>query len=483
MLVYIMKNTRLRKADKNCIIFLFVVFLFLIIEISSVSFSSSDENIYFYMGKMILEGQIPYKDFFYSNLPLEILAIAVFLQLVGSKIILLKLVPIFITVISGYVLFRMLKKRFDSSYALISSTLYLFSFIVLSTAQYWVGVQLTTMFILISCYFIYEKKYLLGGIIASLALMVRLYALFAITGIIVYLLIKNRESCLRFFKGVMILFLSVNIILFFLFRERYIIPVFLYTLLRTGGVFRFEVLKNFLVGDAILVLLSLVALFLKDKKKLLLPFLVAGFIITSYMLYRDVYSMYFAFVAPFLAILGGYVLYSLVKNISSYKHVLTLCIIIFFIVQNSYIYIRQYSPAQSIDFIDDIKGFVEKNSTPDDKIYGDSGITPLIALLSGRKIVNNYVDTNRKTFDSGLFDVNERTNSIRGKVRFVIIRVLVGSKGDVTGVREIIDQKFLSEECSLVNSYSIKENQENCAILLFDCNPNIKITSQKSPPF
>ena len=162
--------------DKYFLIFLGVILLFLIINISQIGFKFSDENIYFYMGKLILQGQLPYQDFFFASPPLQIIIIAGFLTLFGSKIILLKLLPIFASIISSIFIFIILKKRFSSLHGLLASTLYLFSFVVLTTTDHSTGIHLATMFLVIGCYLIYEKKYFLAGILVSLSLLTRLYS-------------------------------------------------------------------------------------------------------------------------------------------------------------------------------------------------------------------------------------------------------------------------------------------------------------------
>ncbi len=456
--------------NKNTLAFFGMILLFLIIKISEICFRFSDGNIYFYMGKLILQGQLPYQNFFFASPPMQILVIAGFLSLFGAKVILLKIIPILACIISSTLIFTIIKKKFNSLWALISATLYLFSFVVLTTTDYSTGIHLTTLFIVLSCYLIYKEKYFLGGIIASLSLLTRLYAAFAVLGIMIFLLIKNRKAFLNFILGIIIIFIPVNLLLILLFKGNYLNSVFLYHLLKSEGIPKLTILKFFLKWDFILISLSALALIFKDKKKILLPLIIAGTILLFYIFYADIYYLYFGLLMPFLAILGGYSLYKLTKKVpQKFLFILIIFLLGIIIINNSAFYIKNHSSTAKIDFIYDIVKYVQENSRPQDKIYGDFEIAPLVALMSKREITNNYVDTNEKTFISGLYNIKERTNAIRGNTKFVLIKALLDQKGKILHMNGIIEPDFLLKECNLTKTYPIKADYSDNAVLVFDC--------------
>ena len=457
--------------DKYFLIFLGVILLFLIINISQIGFKFSDENIYFYMGKLILQGQLPYQDFFFASPPLQIIIIAGFLTLFGSKIILLKLLPIFASIISSIFIFIILKKRFSSLHGLLASTLYLFSFVVLATTDHSTGIHLATMFLVIGCYLIYEKKYFLAGILVSLSLLTRLYSAIAIMGLIIYLLIKNRKSLLKFILGIAIVFIPVNLIFILIFKHNYLTPVFLYHLLKSIGISKINIFKFFLKWDIILVVLSSTSIFFKERKKLLLPFITVTTIILFYIFYADIYYLYLGLIIPFLAILGGWTIYNLLEKVHWKNKVLAvILVLIILIVPTTCFYLKNQAQTAKIEFTKEIVNFVKENTQSQDTIYGSFEITPLVALLSERKIIGNYIDTNEKTFISGIYDIEKRTNKLQGNVKLVIMKTLLDQNGKILYLEGIIDPEFLLKECNVTKTYPIKKDYSDNAIIIFDCS-------------
>jgi hypothetical protein len=79
---------------------------------------------------------------------------------------------------------------------------------------------------------------------------------------------------------------------------------------------------------------------------------------------------------------------------------------------------------------------IRARTGPDDRIFGDSGTVPLFALLSGRGIAGNEVDTNVQRFRSGNADAAEIVSRIDApSTRLIILRHRFG----VAGVREVSD--------------------------------------------
>jgi hypothetical protein len=85
---------------------------------------------------------------------------------------------------------------------------------------------------------------------------------------------------------------------------------------------------------------------------------------------------------------------------------------------------------------DDAVGEILARTGPDDRIFGDSGTVPLFALLSGRRIAGNEVDTNIQRFRSGVASGAEVVERIDvPSTRLIILRHRFG----VAGVREVAD--------------------------------------------
>jgi len=444
-----------------------LVFFFLIIKLPGMAFKFSDENIYFYMGKSILEGIIPYKDFFFASPPLQIAIISLIMVFIGKNLVLLKLIPIIASIISTIFLYEIVKGELNEKAALFSSALYLFSFVVLATTDHFTGIHLTTMFIIISLYFFLKNKPFLAGIISALALLTRLYSAIAIVGIVFYGIFKKRKSLMKYLSGVLSIFLVVNIPLILFFKNNYINSVFLYHLLKSEGISKINIFKFFLIRDFPILFLSLASLLVKNKKKLI--FLIpAGAIILFYVFYADIYYLYLGLLVPFLAGLSGITLEKISRK-SKKTFIVILIILGMILIFNSVLYLTTQMSTAKINFEGNLSNFIKENSNSGDKIYGSFEITPLVALLSGRKIANNYIDTNEKTFLTGIYNISNRTNNLRNNVKFVIMKVLIDNYGKIIRMDRIIQPEFLINECVPVKIYQIKKDYSDNAVIIWDC--------------
>lgn len=484
------KNLKNGLKDESFLFLLGIIALFLIIKISQMGFKFSDENIYFYMGNMILQGNLPYRDFFFASPPFQILIISGLLSIFGSRIILLKLIPLIAVSISSVFIFLFVKKISNKFYAIFSSVIYLFSFVVLTTTDHSTGIHLTTMFLLISFYLVEKEKFLTSGIFSSFALLTRLYSGVGVLGIAIYLLIKNRKSLFRYIIGISIVFIPANALLFSLFGKDYLNSVFLYHLLKSEGIPKNSIFLFFLRWDFIPIMLSIPSIFLKNRKKIMFPSITGLTILFFYIFYADIYYLYLGLLIPFISIMSGWTLYSIYnsessndayqsldikytpenKNLNKNNILLfSVLLLIFVITFNTYFYINDHASTSKIDFIEDITEYVKENSLEGDKIYGNFEITPLIALMSKRNIYGNYIDTNEKTFLTGMYDSEERTDSIRGNVKFVIMKYLVDFEGNILNKSPIIQESFLENECDRVKSYAIKKDYSDNYVMIFDC--------------
>lgn len=60
-----------------------------------------------------------------------------------------------------------------------------------------------------------------------------------------------------------------------------------------------------------------------------------------------------------------------------------------------------------------IADFLGNNSQPNEALFGDSTSTPLLALMAGRRIVDNFVDTNAMRFRAGLPSAGQAISRLR----------------------------------------------------------------------
>ena len=458
--------TPVRKKRYFVILAIFII-IFLAIKIPNMSFNFSDENTYFYMGKLILDGYVPYRDFFHANPPVQIYLIGLVMSLVGKHLILLKLIPIAASVTSSLMIFGIVKRYLGEKEGLLASVLYLFSFVVLTTTDHSTGVHLSVMFILASIYFL--NKPLVAGCFAGLAVMTRLYTPFLVAGMLLYLYFYEKEKIWRFILGMTIV-ASVIAIFFIILSKGDIISQILgfrMNLVELAGIPKLRILKFFLRWDLVLVLGTIGFLFTRNKERLALFSIMGVFLLLFYYFYSDLYYLYLGLIAPLLAVFAVYTIRQVTRSVKSRYFNLAIALFIIFIVSfNSFYYLKDHAKTAKIAFIDDITEFVKETTQPKDTIYGSFEIAPIVALRSGRDITNRFVDTNDKNFMTGVFSKKEMTEQMTD-IKYIIAKVVIIDK-KILSIGHFADLDFL-DTCSIVKAYPIDNDYSSNAVLVFDC--------------
>lgn len=95
-----------------------------------------------------------------------------------------------------------------------------------------------------------------------------------------------------------------------------------------------------------------------------------------------------------------------------------------------------------IDFIFEVADEVKKRAKPGDTIFGDSGTTPLVSLLSQLGIADHEVDTNIERYRSGNADARELAKRIDiPSTRFLILRDKFGV-AVLPEIQELVNRNY-----------------------------------------
>ena len=71
---------------------------------------------------------------------------------------------------------------------------------------------------------------------------------------------------------------------------------------------------------------------------------------------------------------------------------------------------------------DEMAAYIAANSAPDETISGASDYAPLLALLSGRRMAGNHVDTNSKVFNTGAVPLEKFWDeACKDKLKFLVV--------------------------------------------------------------
>ncbi len=451
------------------------VILFLIIKIPQIDYRYGDENIYFFMGKLITEGQFPYRDFFFASPPLQLVFTALFVALFGFHALTMKFLSLLTVAGSAFFLYVILKKNKSEAAGVCAAVLYLFSFVALTTSDYVSGVQLVVFFTLGAFTLIAYEKPGWAGIAAALALFTRFYAapLIGIVGL--YAIARKQKMWRRFFTSLCLLFIGGNLLLYGALGAQYEQSVVLYHLQKFEELDKQSVLDFFVRWDWMLAAASALSLGVVRFKQLALPLagLAAGGLFLY--VYKDIYYLYFNLIIPFLALLGGMFLANLfhTKPFSRIARQSSLFIALFLFVYIGYgtwHYMRDHAGAARIDYFEELVQYVRGHSDPRDSLYGSFEVTPLVAGFTERVIAGNFIDTNNKTFSTGMAALDEREEALlKEKVRYIFTKVLVDAQGNLVELGRFISRGFLQRHCAIVKSFPIQKDYYSNLLLVWEC--------------
>lgn len=381
------------KFEKFVYLLVFITFLSIFINLIFIHPTFSDENFYFNVGKNILEGKIPYKDFFFAHPPLQVYVIAFLFQLFGVSFFVGKLLTLISSSLCIFLIFLISKKLFDEKSAFISSLILLISpsFIAFSTQGY--GMWEASFFVLLSIYLILKNKLIGSSFSFLIAILFRYFALFYLPLILILLIIKKYEV-----KKFLITFLIISIItvliLILIFGENFINDTLIFQVKNTGSrisqdyfTFQYLSIGLFLI---FLGLLSFVYA-LHSKNKILLLFsiypLLADIII--FILIREIAYHYFLISLPLYAIAIGKVFAASKDKIVQ----IFIPIILILALLTNIPTIDFYLNPKYAERYYSIASFIANSTSTNDSIFGEPVITNYVSFVTNRRISSNYYDS------------------------------------------------------------------------------------------
>lgn len=426
-----------------------------------------DENVYYFMGKMVSEGYVPYRDFFYAHPPLQLYVIAPIFRMFGFNIAALKLIPLASTLVTAFFIYLISKNTFGKNKAIVSMALFLFSYSTMFNSVFSFGIELAMMFLVMGYYFYAAKNRLfLGGLFFGLAGISRLLSLIPIAVILLLLFLKDREKFFAVSSGFTAIFLSVNLIFLLIAGSGYIFPVYKFHLLKGAEQFKFQEYFNVVKLNWILFLSFLGFIFIKEKKMVMDFAAVSAAYLAAMALLGRVFNFYFMAAFPFLAITGGYCICELLSRIkikSGRYFIAILAVIIGIFLWNlaSDALFLQKTGFEGFSRGKDIKEFISLKTAPAAALFGDSSTAPLAALMTGKKIAFNVIDTNPAVFNTGAMDLGKTLEKLKGNDVIFLVR-------NIEGISEFAKtREFLSEKCELLSSFS---DRLEGLYLVYRCN-------------
>lgn len=432
--------------------------LFVAIAIKGLATAQpGDENVYYYMGKLVSEGKVPYRDFFYAHPPLHIYIISSVYKIFGFNIIILKLVPLISTLVSAFFIFRIAEEGFGRAEAVASSLLFLFSYSIMFNSVFSFGIDVATMLLAIGAYFLWNKQnYILAGIFFALAGLTRLLVLAPILAIFAIILLSSKKNFLRLFSAFFAVFLAFNGLLTIFFWDSYLIPVYEFHMIKSfGGMENLREYKDIIKLNWILFSSALLAAFVKEKKPIIRVFAAVSVAYLAFLaMLNRIFGFYFLIVFPFLAVIAGYSIVDIIKRLNSKKKFVVavsaiLALIFSWNLMSDILFLEKIG-FKGFERGSEIVGLINSASSKDTLLFGDDSVAPLLALLANRKIALDFADTNDQVFISGVKNLKSVLAGLEGKDIIFIIR-------DRQGISYFEEtREFLNRNCEFLSQFHDK---------------------------
>lgn len=435
--------------------FVILLVLFLLIESNGLKNPQpGDEDVYFYMAKLAAEGKIPYRDFFYAHPPLHLFMTLPVIKLSGFNIVFLKLMPLAAAIITALLVFLIARKIFGDIEAVAALLLFLFSYSTLFNSVFAFGISEAAMFMAFGLYFYYARKdNLLAGIFFGIAGITRLLILIPFFTLILIVFFKNKNEFKKMIAGFFIVFGIINLILVLFFGQNYINPVYKYHLLKSYEQNNINEYTNVIKLNWILFLSAAAVIFVKPKNRILDFGIISAVYLIFLALSSRLFNFYFVPIVPFLAILGGYSFAHLLKKIKSIRLLWLVVIIVSMLflwdLSANVVFLNDFG-FKGFSRGKDIVSFINSEFDSSYDLFGDESTVPLLALMSGRKIAFDIIDTNPAVFKTEILSIEKTLERIKESNIIFVAR----SKQGISELRQV--QDFLNQRCNLMSSFSDK---------------------------
>lgn len=452
---------------KKIILLIFLILFFLIIKLINNGVRLSDTNIYFNIAYQIFQGKILYKDIFFSNFPFFSYVSSFYYIITGKNIELFYFTSsLEVAIITTFIYLIVYKKTKDYIASIISSLLYIFSFMVLSTSDHQTGIFTSSLLAVLGLYFLKEKV-LLSGILIATSFLTKAYLLPIVLSFYGYLIIKrNKEKIIKFSVGFVLASMLILLPFLLLAPKEFFSDVFGFSLTRPIGLSKINIAWFFITKDFPLFILLIFNL-LNIKRNILFG-LISIFSIVFFFGYKDIYYLYLNFLTPFLCI-SFYELYYFLKSKFNLQKFVIPTIVSVFILLNLLTYLSSY---RNLGKLEDVNKIITTIVNEKPKfLYGVNDITPLLISLTNIPALENVHDAHEYFFTRKIYNKELLTNkAIKSKT------IIISHGADYPQYnikQDILDNIFVKEtiykSCKNILSVPVISEGDANRINLFKC--------------
>jgi len=440
--------------------------VYLFFKLKNLTFHFGDGNAYLYMADIFWKGSLPYRDYFLADPPFLVIFLTALSKFFGKHLLLFQLVPIFFEIGSAILIYLILK-RFKSPLAFLGSIFYLFSFSILATSDYLTGVQVVVFLILAAILAWLKNKFFWSGLFWSLAILTKLYALAGFSGFLVFLFWKKGElkKTASFFLGGLLglgLFLGPFLVISFKSVWQYLV---MHQLNRPAGISKGSIFSFYLKREWFFILGALAGLIISRKKIIVFPAL--GLII-FFLIFQDLYYLYLNSFFPFLIILTILFLGWVFKKNQILGKTLIFIYGICLLFSVAF-YDQDFNEKGEFRNVQEIAQFIA--TLPAADLYGSHEVAPIVALMTQRRLVGNYIDTNGQAFASGGQDLKKASaETCQGKAYF-LAKITDISEREIEdfGFDAYFDRNIFNECCQAIKKFPDTSGNQFNRVAIYQC--------------
>jgi 4-amino-4-deoxy-L-arabinose transferase-like glycosyltransferase len=385
-----MKRSNYIELEKLLIIIIFISFL---VRILFFHPSFSDENFYFNAGKIVSEGKIPYKDFFFAHPPMQIYTYALIFKIFGTSLFVGKIIPLVASSLSIFLIFKILNKLYDSRTGFIGSIIFLVmpGFIAFSSMGY--GMWESIFFILLAIYSTTKNKVDLAAVSLVIGLFFRYLIVIYLPFLILLMYVKKLKL-----KRFLFVFFSLSLVLlslmFLIFGWNCINQTILFHIVsKVITKWMEKLVWQYLSMGFFTFFLGLISIYVAfDKKdKLLLLFSVYPLIIDMIIFFGLNYIAYHYFLISlsFIAIATARAL-TVSKDKLLY---LIIPVILILSLTSNFKTIDFYLNPIHAESLYSAAEFIANNTSEEDSIFGEPVLTNYVSFVTDRRMGSNYYDS------------------------------------------------------------------------------------------
>ena len=373
-------------------ILIIIIILSLVLRLFLLHPTFSDENFYFNVGKNILEGKIPYKDFFFAHPPFQIYVLAFMFKVFGISFLVGKFLSLVASTLSVFLIYLILKELYDEKSGFFAALIFLITPTFLSFSTIGHGMWETLLFVLLSFYLATKNKLNFAVVTFVIAILFRYLAVLYLPFLIILLYFRKQK-----FKTFLFWFFPTFIIsiflLFLIFGSNYVDQTVSYQLFSKVYMSAFGVDMQYWNIGYFFLFLSLVSAVVayanKDKVLLLLasmPLIADMIILFSLKLF---FYHYFLISLAFCIISIGRVL-----TISKERIIkVFVSVILLLSILNNIPTIDFYLNPKYAERYYSMASFIENSISANDSIFGEPVATGYVSFVTNRRISSNYLDS------------------------------------------------------------------------------------------